>query len=92
VFLSFAGLAEAREAPLLVAAWLGLVALLMISRLRTFSPKSLRVPRERAAWIVAGLVAAAAGVIWFWLLLIVVDAIYLGSLVHALAARRGARG
>jgi CDP-diacylglycerol--serine O-phosphatidyltransferase len=91
VFLSFARLIET-PAPAPAAAWLGLVGLLMVSRLRTFSPKSLRLSPDHAAWVLAGLaVAAALCLVRFWHLMILVDAAYIAGLVHALATARRRR-
>ena len=57
--------------PWLVAAWLVLVGLLMISRLRTPAPKGLRVRRERARWLLVGVaLVAGLGVSRLWLLMI----------------------
>lgn len=89
VFLSLDGILDARAAPFLVAPWLGLVGVLMVSRLRTFSPKSLRISRDMAGVMLVG-VAILVGVMFtrFWLLMVLVDTIYAISLVHALATMR----
>lgn len=91
VFLSLAGVIDVTEVFLAVELYLGLVGALMISKLPTFSPKSLRIPKDKAVWL---LVAAAilVGVLFmrFWLLMIALDVLYMLSLVHAFATRRTA--
>jgi len=88
-FLTFAGVLDAAELPWLVAPWLALVGLLMICRLRTFAPKGLRISRGSARWLLVG-VALVVGLTFarFWLLMILVDVAYLGSLGYAFATRR----
>jgi CDP-diacylglycerol--serine O-phosphatidyltransferase len=91
-FVSFAGIADVAALPWLVAPWLALVGLLMICRLRTFAPKGLRISRRHARWLLVG-VALLVGltISRFWLLMILVDVAYLGSLVYALATARRPR-
>ncbi|MBM9595800.1 CDP-alcohol phosphatidyltransferase family protein [Roseitranquillus sediminis] len=92
VFLSLAEVVEMRDLPALVAAWVGLVGILMISRLRTFSPKSLRIPRDKAIWVLIGAVAII-GLMFtrFWLLMAVADAIYAAILAASVARLRRRR-
>lgn len=90
VFLSLSGLAPAQEAPMIVAIWLGVVGVLMISRLPTFSPKALRIPRGRVGLILIG-TAIAMGILFtrFWMLMVLVDLAYLAALLPAVwRARR----
>lgn len=93
VFATFEGWIEAADMPLVVAAYLGLVGLLMISRLPTFSPKSIRVPRERAIWVlIATAILAGLLLTRLWLFMMVADLIYLGGLVLvAVQTLRGRR-
>lgn len=88
-FITFAGVADAADYPWLVAPWLTFVGLLMICRLRTFTPKSMRFSRAGARAALVG-VALLVGLTFsrFWLLLIAIDLAYLASLVYALAHRR----
>jgi CDP-diacylglycerol---serine O-phosphatidyltransferase len=88
-FLTFSGLVEAENYPWLVAPWMALIGLLMISRLRTFAPKALRISREQARWLLVG-VALVVGLTFsrFWTLMILIDLAYLATLVHAAAFRR----
>ncbi|MCL7465767.1 CDP-diacylglycerol--serine O-phosphatidyltransferase [Phaeovulum sp. NW3] len=90
VFLSLSGLVPAQEAPMIVAIWLGVVGVLMISRLPTFSPKALRIPRGRVGLILIG-TAIAMGILFtrFWMLMVLVDLAYLAALLPAVwRARR----
>lgn len=93
VFLTLGGLVDAAEAPWAVAGWLGLVGLLMVSRIRTFSPKALRISRERSRFIlVAAALLVGLTLTRFWLLLVVFDVAYAALIVSAvLAARRHRR-
>lgn len=92
VFLQLAGLVDVAEVPLAVAGWLGLVGLLMVSRLRTFSPKAVRIPRERSRFIlVAAALLVGLALTRFWLLLILFDVVYAALLVHAAVWRRHRR-
>jgi len=60
VYLSMAGWVQMQHFPVLAGLYLGMVGLLMISRLPTPSPKGWRVPRKRAALVLVG-VAVFAG-------------------------------
>lgn len=91
VFLSFEGLADPSAVPLLTALYLGLVGAAMVSRLPTFSPKSILVPKDRIVWLlIATAMIAGALLTRFWLSMIVADLIYVGSLLRSavLVARR----
>lgn len=85
VYLTLSGTADLRAMPALVAIWLGLVGLLMVSRLRTISPKGLRIPRGLvglaflAVVLVMGLMLTR-----FWTLMVVLDLIYLALLIPGL--------
>lgn len=89
VFAALAGLIDLRNVPLIVAVYLGFVGLLMISRLPTISPKSLRVPRNRAIWVLLA-VAVVAGVAVNrpWTMLVLADLIYLALLAHGAWVQR----
>ena len=92
-FVSFAGIGDAAGLPWLVAPWLAAVGLLMICRLRTPALKGLRVSRGQARWLLVGDGARRrADFARFWLLMVLVDLAYLGSLAWAATvARRPAR-
>jgi len=89
VFLTLSGIWDMRTVPLVVAAYLAGVGLLMISRLPTISPKGLRVPRNRAVWLLLGVaVFAGLGVTRPWLLMVLVDLAYLVLLAQAAWGQR----
>ena len=62
----------------------------MICRLRTPTPKGLRIPRERARWLLVGTaLVVGLGISRLWLLMILLSAAYLATLLFcALAGRR----
>lgn len=78
IFATFAGILDLHNVSLLVALWLGLVGVLMISRIPTPSAKGLRVPRDKAAYVLVG-AALLVGLMLsrFWLLLFVLGLAYL---------------
>ncbi len=86
VFLAFETRFDLTRAPAAVGLYLGAVGLLMVSRLPTFSPKSIRVPRERIAWIMVGL-ALVVGIMLaeIWRALIAMILLYGLSLAHSAA-------
>ena len=92
VFLTFAGIWDARTVPLLDALWLGLVGFLMVSRIPTPSLKGLRIPRDKAAYVLVG-IALLVGLMLsrFWLLLVLCCLAYL-AVVALSALRRQPKG
>lgn len=84
VFIAFETGIDPSDYPFLTAFYLGSVGLLMVSRLPTFSPKSLRVPKEKTMLILIAL-ALLIGVLLtrFWLSLIVLSLIYGLSLIYS---------
>jgi CDP-diacylglycerol--serine O-phosphatidyltransferase len=96
VFMSFEGHVDSSAAPMIVALYLGLIGAAMVSRLPTISPKSILVPREKIIWILIAAPGIAGMMLTrFWLSMILIDLIYVGtlgwSLVSALKKKR-ARG
>ncbi len=90
MFATFAGLFDARDVPLLVALWLGLVGFLMVSRLPTFSPKALRIPRDKVALLLIGTaILVGLAVTRFWLLMVLIVLAYMATLVHSAIRLRG---
>jgi CDP-diacylglycerol---serine O-phosphatidyltransferase len=74
-----------------VAGWLVLVGLLMVSRLPTFSLK-VRIRADHARYALAGIALAVASLAFFpWETLLAVDILYLASLALAWRARRMTR-
>lgn len=86
VFIAFETGIDLKAYPVLVEIYIGGVGLLMVSRLPTFSPKSVRVPREKAVWIMIGL-ALVIGILLaeVWRTLIVMILLYCVSLLHSAA-------
>jgi CDP-diacylglycerol---serine O-phosphatidyltransferase len=84
VFATLAGLADLREFPVPVALYLGLVGLMMISRVPTLSPKALRISRDRARWVLVGM-ALLVGLMLtrFWLLMVLAVLAYVATLLWA---------
>lgn len=93
VFLTVDGALDAADFPLVVALWLGIVGLLMVSRLPTFSPKSLRIPRDRVRWLLVGTaIVVGLALTRFWLTMIIAVFAYIASLAHsAIVTRLGRR-
>lgn len=85
IYLSFEGHIDATAYPEASALYLGMVGILMVSRLPTFSPKWFRIPRDRAILLVIGS-AMLIGVILtrFWQSMIVIDLVYLAMLARSL--------
>ena len=94
VFLSFEGVVDLRSMPFLAAAWLGLVGAAMVSRLPTFSPKSLFIPRDKIVWLLIATAIVIGGLLTrFWLSMVLIDLVYIVSLIRSAAlVARGRRG
>lgn len=91
LFIEFEGIADMASAPLVTSIWLGAVGALMVSRLPTFSPKSLFIPRDKIVWLLIATAGIVGGLLSrFWLSLVVIDLIYIASLLRgvALVARK----
>jgi CDP-diacylglycerol---serine O-phosphatidyltransferase len=88
VFLTYAQVLDARSLPVLDALWLGLVGFLMVSRIPTPSLKGVRIPRDKAAYVLVG-IALLVGLMLsrFWLLLVLCCIVYLGIVAYG-ALRR----
>lgn len=90
-FLDQAEILSFADLPSVVAMWSVIVALMMVSGVRTLSPKALRVPRA-LIWPMMFTVVIAIGLLFTrpWLVLVIVDAVYSASLIRSLflAARR----
>ena len=65
----------------------------MVCRLRTFAPKSLRVSRVGARWLLVGVpLLIGLALSSFWGLMLMLDVTYLGMLAYtAIASRRRRR-
>lgn len=90
VFVTLAGYADLRAVPGPVSLWLAVVGVLMMSRLRTFSPKAVRIPRGVIGMVLIATVIAV-GLIFtrFWALMVLIDAAYIAIL--AFSVLRGGR-
>ena len=84
VYVTLADWVDLTEWPLLVAAYVAMVGLLMVSRLPTPSIKSLRVPRRGAVFVLLG-VAVFAGALAMrpWWVLAAADLAYLGVVARS---------
>jgi CDP-diacylglycerol--serine O-phosphatidyltransferase len=93
MFATFTGAFESAAHPWIVSAWLVVVGLLMVCRLRTFAPKSLRISRAGARWLLVGVpLLIGLALSRFWGLMLLLDAAYLGVLAYsAIAGRRRGR-
>lgn len=91
IFLTFSGLLDLRDLPVLTSLWLGLVGFLMVSRIPTPSVKGLQVRRDQVIWVLLGVgLLAGLMITKFWAALCLVGFAYLCLvLVEALRKRRG---
>lgn len=89
-FLVLAGVRGADDWPLVVAVWLGGVALLMVSSLKTIALKAIRV-RPGQVVLVFVLTVTVVGLTLTrpWLLMVILDLAYLGYLSIAIFRVRG---
>ncbi|QUS36177.1 CDP-diacylglycerol--serine O-phosphatidyltransferase [Falsirhodobacter algicola] len=75
-------------APALVALWLVVVGLLLVSRIPTPSLKQLRIPREKSRYVVICAIGCIALVFtWPWEALLAADLAYLGVILWAIRTR-----
>ncbi len=89
-FLTLAGGFDRGDAPLAVSVWLAVVSILMISKLRTLSPKAVKVPRRLVAVILfATVIVIGLGFTRPWFVLVVINAAYLATVLYALVRARG---
>lgn len=90
VFLTQAGLSAPGDAPILVAIWLALVGVLMISKLKTLSPKTVKVPRRLVAVILfATVTVIGLSLTRPWYILVILALAYLATVLHAIIRARG---
>lgn len=90
LFLTFAGLGDAGRFPVGVAIWLGLVGVLMISRIKTFAPKAVRIPRRAVGVLLIGTVIGVGMVFTrIWFLVVILDVFYILTLVLGIWRARG---
>jgi CDP-diacylglycerol--serine O-phosphatidyltransferase len=85
LFMTQYGLIDARNYPFAYGLWMALVAWMMISKIPTISSKSLRVPREKSILVLVGAaVVVGLMVSRFWLLMALVDIVYVVVLIYCL--------
>lgn len=90
VFLTLIGVFDAKSAPIGVAFWLALVGLLMISKLKTPSPKAVAIPRKLVALLFfTTVVMIGMSFTRPWFILILMDAAYLVVVAHAIFRAKG---
>lgn len=92
VYLGLAGWVDPAAIPVPVAVYLGVVGLLMISRLPTPSLKAIRIARRHAIWVLVG-ASAFVGLLFLrtWATLVVADLVYLAILAGLSLRRYGVR-
>ena len=90
VYLTLSDVVDVRHWPMAAAVWLGIIGVLMISRLPTLSPKAMRVPRWGVGALLMGTVIGM-GLIFsrFWAFMVLIDLIYVATLLPALWRSRG---
>ena len=90
--ITFSGLGVAAPHPAFVGLWLVCVGALMVCRLPTFSPKTIRVSRTGAGWLlVAAPLVAGLALSRFWELIVLLDLAYFGLLAWTAATMRRRR-
>lgn len=84
VFIAFETGLDLTKFTVLVELYLALIGFLMVSRMPTFSPKSIRVPRKHAGWLMIAL-ALIVGIMLaeFWASLIAIIMLYSASLFYS---------
>lgn len=89
-FLALANVIEPHDAHVIVSIWLCGVSVLMISTLKTISPKALKVPPRLIVVIFLSTIILI-GLSFFrpWFLLIALDAVYLMTILYALVQAKG---
>lgn len=91
VYVTLAGWINLAEWPVLVAVYVALIGLLMVSRIPTPSIKSLRVQRNRAVWVFLGVAVFTGGLAMRpWWVLALSDLAYLAVVLRSAWAERGA--
>ncbi|WP_235840920.1 CDP-diacylglycerol--serine O-phosphatidyltransferase [Cereibacter ovatus] len=94
LFMSLQGIVDASAFPLAYGIHLAVVGLLMTSRIPTLSPKALRIPRDKAIFVLVGTVVVIGLLVTrFWLLMTLFGLAYAGvtmmSIVNYLRRWRG---
>lgn len=78
VILSRQGIPVAGDFPMLCAVYTGIIGLLMVSHIATPSSKAIKIPRDKAVWVLIGVaVIVGLAVTRFWLLATLLSTAYL---------------
>lgn len=86
MFLSFLFDAAPIMPPMAVAAWLVFVGMMMISRIPTYSFKMITISRRKVPFFMLGaMVLIAAVLTYLWVILVVLDLLYVGGVIWAWA-------
>ena len=89
MFLTFAVASGPFLPPLVVAAYVALIGLGLISRIPTWSFKAMSISREQAKFLVIGLVIVGAAVLSFpWETLLAIGFAYIGIVIWCISTRR----
>lgn len=92
LFLTASGVIRLDHASYLVAPYLALVGYLMISTVPTPSPKGMRIQKDKAGLLLIGLTIVVGAVFTrFWLLMAVIDLIYVAVVIYSLVSARRRR-
>ena len=82
VFFDFSSDSSISVSPYLVAAWLCIIGTLMISRLKTFSPKTIRIPRRSVTLSLLSIVMFGALLYSYtWQTFMIISTIYTCMLI-----------
>lgn len=93
VYLAFASLGEMLMPDLVICAYMVLVGLLMISRIPTWSFKTVRVSRENVKFFLVGVAFIGAAMLTYaWVTMVVMCLAYGASIIWSLATWRRPRG
>ena len=78
VLLFKQGFTIARDAPVLCGVYIGLIGLMMVSDIATPSSKAIKIPHDKAVWVLIGVaVIVGLAVTRFWLLTALLGVVYL---------------
>ena len=78
VILFKQGFTIARDAPVLCGVYIGLIGLMMVSHIATPSSKAIKIPHDKAVWVLIGVaVIVGLAVTRFWLLTALLGVVYL---------------
>lgn len=93
VFIGFETGIAVSNYPLAVGLYLGTVGALMASRIPTFSPKSLRVARDKSIWLLIAIAMVTGFMLTnFWMSMIVFVAAYSASIFYSIIKSLRNRG